>query len=77
MLIGVTRANFCRAACFGSDAEPGWPVQESVSARRLLLVQLVSAAVRGLQSLDFYQGEFYLHLGIIRGRGEEGETGSV
>lgn len=70
-------ANFYKAARFGLDADLVWPEVGLVSARNLLLDELVPAARRGLAGFQLDEEDSDLYLDIVESRIRGGQTGAA
>ena len=70
------RANLYAAARYGLDAELAW-LGRSVTARDLLIEELLPAAHAGLASFGVNANDRALFLGIIEARVRSGQTGAA
>ena len=73
----VARDNFYTAAKLGLDAHVTWLDERRGSVRQLMQEQLLPQARQGLQQLEIDAADIDRYLGIIEGRLQTGQTGSV
>ena len=71
------KANFVAASRRGLDAGFHWLTGETVSARDLLLGELLPLSRSGLEELGIEETEIDHYLGIVQGRVESGMTGAT
>ena len=71
------KANFVAASRRGLDAGFHWLTGETVSARDLLLGELLPLSRSGLEELQIEETEIDHYLGIVQGRIESGMTGAM
>ena len=71
------KSNFAAASRRGLDAGFYWLTGETVSARDLLLGELLPLSRSGLEELGIEQTEIDHYLGILQGRIESGMTGAM
>ncbi len=71
------KANFVAASRRGLDAGFHWLTGETVSARDLLLGELLPLSRNGLEELGIEEAEIDHYLGIVQGRVESGMTGAT
>ena len=71
------KANFVAASRRGLDAGFHWLTGETVSARDLLLGELLPLSRSGLEELGIEEAEIDRYLGIVQGRVESGMTGAT
>ena len=71
------KANFVAASRRGLDAGFHWLTGETVSARDLLLGELLPLSRSGLEELGIEEAEIDRYLGIVQGRIESGMTGAM
>ncbi|MEE8563794.1 MAG: hypothetical protein V3S92_09240, partial [Alphaproteobacteria bacterium] len=71
------RANFYAAARFGLDARFRWPGAEMVTARELLLEELIPAARAGLADLQIDDDDRDRYIGVVEDRVRNGQTGAA
>ena len=71
------KSNFVAASRRGLDAGFHWLTGETVSARDLLLGELLPLSRSGLEELGIEQTEIDHYLGIVQGRVESGMTGAT
>jgi hypothetical protein len=71
------RFNFYQAAKQGLDAQLTWPGGKTVSARGLMLDEIIPAAHRGLAAFDVDQEDRDLFLGVLEARVQSGQTGAA
>lgn len=74
---GVARDNFYAAARDGMDARIGWSNQRKLTARTLILDELLPLAREGLEQLTVDRSDQKRFLDIIRRRTETGATGAA
>ena len=71
------KSNFVAACRRGLDAGFHWLTGETVSARDLLLGELLPLSRSGLEELGIEETEIDHYLGIVQGRVESGMTGAT
>ena len=76
MAFDDAKSNFFAAARFGLKSQIMWLYGKSMSARRLILEELIPLARRGLAKARIEPDEIEYYLGIIQARVEAGKTGS-
>ena len=72
-----SRVNFYTAARYGLDAKLRWPGTPPVSARDLLLEELLPAARAGLADLNIDADDRDRYIGVVENRVRHGQTGTV